>query len=549
MTEPSTHVDKNWWRGGVIYQIYPRSFYDTTGNGVGDINGITEKLGHIASLGVDAIWISPFMKSPMKDFGYDVADYKSVDPVFGNLDDFKNLISRAHALNLKVMIDMVWSHSSDQHDWFKESATSRDNSKADWYVWADPKPDGTPPNNWLSYFGGPAWTWSAKRGQYYLHHFLKEQPSLNLWNDDLRAAIRDTADFWLDMGVDGFRLDVAHAYLYDKDLRDNPVRAPEDPFPSDIPASNPMSFQKRIYSMCTAENIQMLEHIRQHTDKYEARCLLGEAGGDDSEAVAISYVQDGGLHFAYTFALLGSSMQKNDVASVIERVEQKIGKGWLCWSTSNHDFARPVTRMNPPKGLEKEAALLNMALALSLRGSYCMFQGEELGLPQAQLSLEELQDPYDIMLYPEHAGRDGSRTPIPWEATEKNAGFSKADKTWLPVKSDHVTLSVSLQDKDENSVLNHYRDFIHYRKESRLLKEGDIKLLETHSDILIFERSHDSERLICIYNISASPDSIELTSIDRTNTSLISEISHGAALDNFHLSLSPYGYAFLKDKS
>lgn len=537
----------NWWRGGVIYQIYPRSYYDTDGNGIGDLNGILEKLDYVGSLGVDAIWISPFFKSPMKDFGYDVADYKAVDPIFGNLDEFKQILDKAHSLGLKVLIDMVWSHTSDQHDWFKESKLDKTNNKADWYVWADCKPDGTPPNNWLSYFGGAAWTWCAKREQYYMHHFLCTQPSLNLWNEEVRKAIYDTADFWLNLGVDGFRLDVAHAYLHDPELKDNPIKGEDDPWPSDMPSSNPMARQKRLHSMCTEYNIQMIESIRAHVDKYDDRCLLGEVGGDDSETTAISYVQgDKALHFAYTTGLLGSPMNKSDIAGAIERVESKINDGWICWSTNNHDFKRVVSRINPPAGLEREAALLNMAIGLSMRGSYCLYQGEELGLPQADVAFEDLQDPYDITLYPEHAGRDGSRTPIPWEASAKNAGFSNAAKTWLPVPADHAALSVDLQEKDPHSTLNHYRDFLSYRKSHPVLSAGEIELIDTHSDFLVYERLTDGARLLCIFNVSPNATSIEMTWPENKDLSLVPEISHGSTLEDLHLEFEPYGYAFLK---
>ncbi len=538
----------NWWRGGVIYQIYPRSFYDTSNNGVGDLKGIIQKLDHIASLGVDAIWISPFMKSPMKDFGYDVSDYKSVDPVFGDLDDFKNLLDKAHGLGLKVLIDMVWSHSSDQHDWFKESTSTRDNAKADWYVWADPKADGTAPNNWLSWFGGPAWTWSAKRRQYYLHHFLKEQPALNLWNPDVRAAIKDTAAFWLDMGVDGFRLDVANLYLADKHLRDNPSRPEGEPLPVDPPPSNPIIFQIRQYSVNQPENIDLVEEIRAFVDQWPDRCLLAEAGCcEDSELTAAQYTQQNKrFSQAYSFTLLASDMSKQPIINAMTHVGKIIEDGWMCWATSNHDFARPVTRMNPPKDLQHKAALLNMAIGLSLRGSYCMFQGEELGLPQAQLTFEELQDPYDKALYPEHAGRDGSRTPIPWEYSKPNCGFSNAEKTWLPVYPEHVFLSVDLQEKNADSTLNHYRNFIAYRKNSDILKTGDVELLDAHSDILAFERRLGDKRILCLYNISQNENSIELTAMGYFSVRLIEEISHGSVLTDLHLDFNSYGYAFFE---
>ncbi len=540
-------TDTNWWRGAVIYQIYPRSFCDTNSDGIGDLNGIIRKLDYVASLGVDAIWISPFFKSPMKDFGYDVADYKSVDPIFGNIEEFRKLLTRAHELGLKVLVDMVWSHTSDQHEWFVESKRDKKNAKADWYVWSDCKPDGTVPNNWLSYFGGPAWTWDAKREQYYMHHFLSSQPSLNLWNADVQKAVFDTADFWLEMGVDGFRLDVAHAYLHDPNLRDNPVRAASDPWPSDMPSSNPMARQQRLYSMCTVDNIKFINNIRAHVDQYADRCLLGEVGGNDSESTAISYVQgNDALHFAYTTGLLGSHMSKRDISGAIDRVESKINDGWICWATNNHDFKRVVSRINPPAGFEKQAALLNMALGLSLRGSYCLYQGEELGLPQAELAFEDLRDPYDITLYPEHAGRDGTRTPMPWDHSAANAGFSSAAKTWLPVFPAHVPLSVDMQKQDRASVLHHYRTFLTFRKNNEVMRTGDIELVSAPGDILIFERLLADKKIICIYNLSSSPSTLSLADCGYEGRAPIAEISEGGTLAGSSLSLKPYGYTFLR---
>ena len=543
---------KNWWKGAVIYQVYPRSYNDIDGNGIGDLKGITEKLPYISSLGVDAIWISPFFKSPMKDFGYDVADYKSVDPIFGTLDDFRELLDRAHSLGLKVLIDMVWSHSSDQHEWFKESSSSRDNAKADWYVWSDPKADGTPPNNWLSWFGGPAWTWSAKRRQYYLHHFLKEQPAFNMWNAEVRAGIKDIAAFWLDMGVDGFRLDVANLYLSDLHLRDNPARPEGEPLPLDPPPSNPIIFQIRKYSVNQPENLDWIEELRQFIDQWDDRCLLAEAGCcEDSELTAAQYTQsEKRFSQAYSFTLLASNMSKAPVLSAVSYVESIIGDGWMCWATSNHDFARPVSRIAPPEGLEKHAALMNMALGLSLRGSYCMFQGEELGLPQAQLTFDQLRDPYDIALYPEHAGRDGSRTPMPWVENAPQAGFSTAAQTWLPIPADHYPLSVDAQERDIHSTLHHYRRFLAFRNHSEILKTGDIDLIDAPGHVMVFERSIKKligrDRITCVFNMSPLPSTLELRGIERDGAILIPDISSGVEVIDMHVKLAPYGYAFFR---
>ncbi|MFN3826736.1 MAG: alpha-amylase family glycosyl hydrolase [Micavibrio sp.] len=499
-----------WWRGCVVYQIYPRSFMDSNGDGVGDLAGIQQKLDYVASLGVDAIWISPFFKSPMKDFGYDVSDYRDVDPVFGSLDDFKAVLNKAHDLGLKVLIDQVWSHTSDQHDWFKESRQNKDNSKADWYVWKDPQPDGTAPNNWLSYFGGPAWTWDSRREQYYLHHFLKEQPSLNYWCPEVREAIKRTAAFWLDMGVDGFRLDVAHAYVCDPQHRSNPARLPDEPYPTDVPASNPMARQKRLYSMDVPENIEWIEELGAFISQWPDRCLLAEAGGDDSERTAARYTQ-GGKRFsmAYSFGLVGTTMAHQDIIRAVSRVENLIGDGWVCWATSNHDFKRVASRLEGDAPLQDKAFFATI-LGLCLRGSYCLYQGEELGLPQAELAFEDLQDPYDIMLYPEHVGRDGCRTPMPWLSGGSQAGFSTARKTWLPIPPAHMGLAVDLQQGDEQSVLSRLREFLLWRKQNDVLRTGDLGVINVAAPFIALQRTKGEEAYICLFNASAEEQGIDL---------------------------------------
>jgi alpha-glucosidase len=493
---------KDWWRGAVIYQIYPRSFKDSNGDGIGDLNGITEKLPYIADLGVDAIWISPFFKSPMKDFGYDVSDYYDVDPIFGNIEDFKKLINEAHSFNIKVLIDQVWSHCSKDHAWFKESAKDKKNSKHDWFVWADPKPDGTAPNNWLSYFGGPAWTWDSQREQYYLHHFLPAQPNLNLWNPNVRQTIKDISSFWLNLGVDGFRLDAIQTYLSDKNLRDNPPCLPNDV--TDIPTSNPMSRQKRIYTSNLPETFDFIEEIRNFVDQWPNKCLLAEVGGEDADRQAARYTQGNKRsHLAYSFGLVGSSLTKSQVMGMVDKIEKVIDDGWICWATSNHDYKRVASRPNwgAPTHVTAKIAL---AISLSLRGSYCMYQGEELGLPQAELELHELVDPYDIMLYPNHVGRDGCRTPMPWDSTKNHLGFSETiQKTWLPVSSLHKPLSVNIQEIEQSSLLHFTKKFLQWRKEQPTMIHGDINLIEVDDgDILIFERVLNSEKILCAYNLS-----------------------------------------------
>jgi alpha-glucosidase len=536
-------MSQTLWYHGVIYQIYPRSFYDTTGNGVGDLRGIFEKLPYIASLGVDAVWISPFFKSSMKDFGYDVSDYCAPDPLFGTLDDVQTVIDRAHELGLKIMFDMVWAHTSDQHPWFVESRSNKDNDKSDWYIWRDAKPDGTAPNNWLSYFGGPAWTWDSRREQYYLHQFLTSQPQLNFWNDNVKQAAFDTARFWLDRGVDGFRLDVAHAYLVDKDLRDNPART--SGATSDIPSSNPMSRQVRLYNANIPENMNVIRDIRALMNEYDNRCALAEAGGEDSEAVAASYANgDDKLHLAYSFGLVGSRMTAPVVRGVIEKIESVIDAGRICNATSNHDFKRAISRYTDNEMHFDSVARLNMALGLTLRGSYCLYQGEELGLPQAELSFDQLQDPYDKMLYPLHVGRDGCRTPMVWNHDKSHGGFTSSDTPWLPVPDVHHSRAVDVQETQQNSVLNAYKRFLNFRKHSDILLKGSIKIIYADDNMLVYERTLNDKKIICVFNISDKQNSYVLNDTCK----LRDDLSHGVTQLGAQISFAPYAAGIFESK-
>ena len=529
------------WYHGVIYQIYPRSFYDTNNDGVGDLKGILEKLPYVASLGVDAVWISPFFKSPMKDFGYDVADYCAPDPLFGSLDDVQKVIDKAHELGLKIMFDMVWAHTSDQHEWFVESRTDKDNQFSDWYFWRDAKADGTAPNNWLSYFGGPAWTWDSRREQYYLHQFLTSQPQLNLWNEDAKKAVFDTARFWLDRGVDGFRLDVAHAYLVDKDLRDNPPRV--SGVTADIPSSNPMSRQVRLYNANIPENMNIIREIRGLMNEYDDRCALAESGGEDSEGGAAAMVNaPDRLHLAYSFGLVGSQMNAPHIKKFIKKIEDVIGAGRICHATSNHDFKRAISRYTDKPEFFDAVARLNMLLGLTLRGSYCLYQGEELGYPQAELSFEQLQDPYDKMLYPAHVGRDGCRTPIAWKNADKYGGFTKGDTPWLPVVPAHTARAVDVQESDERSVLNAYRRMIEFRKSSEILLKGSIEILDSQENILIYERDYKGKKIICGFNMSDKP----VSSVFAFKGVLNKDLSHGTLMQNDQLLFEAYGCALIE---
>ncbi|HYS13592.1 MAG TPA: alpha-glucosidase family protein [Burkholderiaceae bacterium] len=491
----------DWWRGAVIYQIYPRSFADSNGDGIGDLAGITAKLDYVARLGVDGVWLSPFFTSPMKDFGYDISDYRDVDPMFGSLQDFDQLLRRAHELGLKVVIDQVYSHTSDQHRWFKESRTDRDNPKADWYVWAQPKLDGTPPNNWLSVFGGSAWQWDTRRRQYYLHNFLSSQPDLNLHNDEVQDQLLAAGKFWLDRGVDGFRMDAVNFCFHDRQLRDNPPWGDRPRTASAQPLANPYAFQQHCYDKTQPENIAFLGRLRALLDEYPAKTSVGEIDSDDSFATMAEYTRGSDrLHMAYAFSLLTKTFSAQHIRTTVETLEASIGDGWPCWSLGNHDVTRVLTRWG---GANAPAAFAKVLVALlgSLRGTICIYQGEELALPEADVPFELLQDPFGITFWPEIKGRDGCRTPMPWTANGKFAGFSGA-AAWLPIADQHRERAVDVQEKSAESALNSYRRFLAWRRQHPALQQGNIQFIDAPENGLALVREHAKEKIIAAFNLS-----------------------------------------------
>jgi len=493
---PRQAVACPWWKGAVIYQIYPRSFADSNGDGIGDLKGATAHLDHVAGLGCDAVWISPFFTSPMKDFGYDVADYCGVDPIFGTLADFDELVARAHALGLRVMIDQVYSHSSIEHRWFVESRSSRDNNKADWYVWADPRPDGAPPNNWQSVFGGPSWTWDARRGQYYLHNFLSEQPDLNVRHPEVQQALLDVARFWLDRGVDGFRLDALNFAMHDPALTDNP------PVANPARRTRPFDFQHHLYNQGHADITPFIQRIRAQTDRYPGRFTLAEVGGEQAAREMKQFTHGSArLHSAYGFDYLyADALTPVVVRGAIGIWGGDPDEGWPSWAFSNHDAPRFASRWWPSPDRPRFVRTALMLL-VALRGNVVLYQGEELGLPHAQVPFEHLQDPEAIANWPQTLGRDGARTPMPWNS-EPDAGFGSTSP-WLPVDPAHLPLSVAAQQNDSGSVLDWTRRMIALRRNSAALREGSIRLLDERSDqIVAFEREQDGERLRCVFNLS-----------------------------------------------
>jgi alpha-glucosidase len=486
-----------WWRGASIYQIYPRSFADTNDNGVGDLAGITQRLDYVSSLGVDAIWLSPFFTSPMKDFGYDVADYCDVDPIFGTLADFDALAERAHSLGLKLIIDQVYSHSSDRHPWFRESRSSRTNSRADWYVWADAKADGSPPNNWQSVFGGPAWTWDARRGQYYLHNFLSEQPDLNLHNRNVQDALLEVARFWLDRGVDGFRIDAINFAMHDPELRDNPPAL-------DVgKRTRPFDFQQHIYNQSHADIVKFVERLRGVTDSYGDRFTLAEVGGDHALGEMRAYTQGSArLSSAYGFDFLYAD--KLTPALVVRVAEEwPEDAGWPTWAFENHDAPRAISRWSDDAHGDA-LARAKMLLLCTLRGSIILYQGEELGLPQGDVPFDRLQDPEAIANWPHTLSRDGARTPMPWSANAPHLGFSKGEP-WLPTSDSHCALAVDVQESESQSLLQFTRDCLQFRNAHPALRTGAMRIEQSGEQMLVFERAEGAERLRCTFNLSDQP--------------------------------------------
>ncbi|MGI8561584.1 MAG: alpha-glucosidase family protein [Luteimonas sp.] len=531
---------EHWWRGAVIYQIYPRSFLDSDGDGVGDLPGIIARLDYVASLGVDAIWISPFFRSPMADFGYDIADYRDVDPLFGTLDDFDRLLARAHALGLKVMIDQVPSHTSIEHPWFRESRESHDNDKADWYVWADARPDGTPPNNWLSIFGGVAWQWEPRRGQYFLHNFLASQPDLNFHNPLVREATLDNVRFWLDKGVDGLRLDAINFCFHDAQLRDNPPKPPELRTGRGFSPDNPYAFQYHHHNNTRPENLGFLEELRALMDRYPDVAALGEISSEASLATLAEYVGERRLHMGYSFELLTDDRSAAYIRRTVETLEAKMPHGWPCWAISNHDVQRAVTRWG---GADPDPALAAQLVALlcSLRGSVCLYQGEELGLGEAEVPFEALRDPYGISFWPNFKGRDGCRTPMPWDGGA-SAGFSSSEP-WLPIPDEHRARSVAVQERDPGSPLNLARRFLAWRRGQQALVDGAIRFLDADEPLLAFVRGAGDAAVLAVFNLSDAPVAWTL-SAGLSPRALEGHGQRDGTLDAATLRLPPHGAHF-----
>ncbi|MBK8022716.1 MAG: DUF3459 domain-containing protein [Chloroflexi bacterium] len=497
-----------WWQTGVIYQVYPRSFQDSNGDGIGDLNGVIQRLDYLHALGIDALWLSPFYPSPMADFGYDVADYVDVDPIFGTLADFDRLVSEAHRRDLRIIIDIVPNHSSAEHPWFKESRPSRTSPKRDWYVWADAKPDGSPPNNWLSNFGGSAWEWDEATGQYYLHSFLPEQPDLNWRNPALRQAMFDAIRFWLDRDVDGLRIDVAHAVMKDPDLRDDP------PNPDPAAAFKPMGDYNsllHIHSKGHADTHGVYRELRQILDSYSTgerpRFAVGEIHLFDWLEWASYYGADlDELHMPYNFSLLFAPWSAQAVRKVIDEVDRAVPPGgWPNFVLSNHDEHRLASRIGV------EAARGAMLLLLSLRGTPTIYYGEELGMEDVPIPPELEQDPWGLRVQGVGVGRDPERTPMQWDSSA-NAGFADAGvHPWLPVAADYQTNNVAAQEQDPCSMLSLTRCLLALRRATPALHAGGYQSIDQANDqCFLFERRAGSDRWWVAINFSGSEQVVKL---------------------------------------
>ncbi|MFZ5668778.1 MAG: alpha-amylase family glycosyl hydrolase [Pseudomonadota bacterium] len=491
-----------WWRGATVYQIYIRSFRDSNGDGHGDLQGVIEKLDYLADLGVDALWLSPVHPSPDRDWGYDVADYEGVHPDYGTAADLEALIAAAHARGLKVLLDEVLAHTSDEHPWFRESLRGGD--KADWYVWADLKDDGTAPNNWLSAFGGPAWAYQPLRRKAYHHKFLRQQPKLNWRCADARAAALAVLDHWLEKGVDGFRLDVAGAYLHDADLTDNPVETSDASWRWSAAAN----FQKHWNDSNLAENIEALAEVRRTVERRADRFVFGEFS-EEAERCGGFAAPDEGLHSGYSFHLLHARrLEPRFIRGHYDRLARH-PRHWPCVSFCNHDVPRTASRFGDPT---PALARLLLAALLCLRGTVLLYQGEELGLPEADLARDQLRDPVGDLYWPAHKGRDGCRTPMPWSPGAHH-GFSTA-APWLPAAPEHAGLTVAEQAADPGSTLNFTRALLALRRATPALRLGEIRFLDAPEPLLAFERAWGDERLLCQFNMGG--EAIEADGAGRT---------------------------------
>ena len=523
-----TGTDRPWWRSAVIYQIYPRSFQDSDGDGVGDLAGITARLDHVATLGIDAIWISPIYPSPMADFGYDVADHTGVDPLFGTLADFDRLLEQAHARGLKVLLDFVPNHSSDRHPWFLESRSSRENPKRDWYIWRDPKPEGGdswgPPNNWISDFGGPAWEWDAATGQYYYHAMMREQPDLNWRNPALKAAMLDAMRFWFDRGVDGFRIDILWHLIKAEGLPDNPVNADWHP---GLPERD---MRHQLHSTDQPEVHALAAEMRAIADRHDA-LLVGEIYLPIERVMAYyGTPAQPGVHLPFNFQLIDAAWDARSLAWTIAAYEAMLPAGaWPNWVLGNHDQPRVAARLGA-----RQARVAAMLL-LTLRGTPTLYQGDEIGIGKVAIPADRMVDPRGRE-GDGSFGRDPARTPMAWDATAQ-AGFTTGEP-WLPLHDDWPTRNVAEEAKNPASMLSLHRRLLALRRAHPALAIGDMAMLAAEGDVLAFTRMHGTTRLVVALNLGGTPQRLAFANAHRLRV-LLSTTPYVVALHDVEIRLAP----------
>lgn len=486
-----------WWEKGIIYQIYPRSFKDTNGDGIGDLPGITEKLDYLKDLGIQGIWISPFYPSPMADFGYDVSDYRGIHPSFGSMEDFDKLIKEVHQRDLKLILDFVPNHTSEAHPWFKESRKSKDNPKRNWYIWKDPKPDGSPPNNWLSEFGGGAWEYDEKTEQYYYHAYLKEQPDLNWRNPDVQEAMLDNMRFWLEKGVDGFRVDVMWHIMKDGQFRDNPPNPDYD--------EEKMSPYRKLlatYSTDQPEVHDIVAQMRNLLDEFGDRVLIGEIYLPINQLVAYYGRDNSGAHLPFNFQLIKLDWDAEKIGAAIDEYEGSLPEGgWPNWVLGNHDKSRVASRV----GLEQ--ARVAAMLLLTSRGTPTMYYGDEIGMLDVPIAPEEVQDPHEKNVPGKGLGRDPERTPMQWDSS-KNAGFTHGEP-WLPLMHDYENINVEAEWDRQGSMLQLYRKLINFRQQSTALTVGKYYPVHSRGGILAYSRKSEDKEFLIILNFRSSTGKFE----------------------------------------
>ena len=500
-----------WWQRGIIYEVYPRSFMDSDADGVGDLAGLISRLDYLRWLGVDAVWLSPIFPSPMKDFAYDVAGYTAIDPLFGTSADFDHLIQAAHARDLRIILDFVPNHSSDQHPWFIESRSARDNPKRDWYIWHDPAPDGRPPNNWLSCFGGSAWECDPHTGQYYYHAFLREQPDLNWRNPEVVEAMLNALRFWLERSVDGIRVDVLWHLIKDDEFRDNPPnlnwREGMDPYNRLVP----------LYTTDRPEVHGVIAQMRRLVDQYDARVLIGEIYLPIDRLVKYYGTDLNGVHLPFNFELLLTRWRSGDIARIIAEYEAALPKrGWPNWVLGNHDRPRIASRVGSAQ------ARLAAMLLLTLRGTPTLYYGDEIGMRDVRIPPDKIRDPFEKNVPGRGLGRDPQRTPMQWSAAQ-NAGFTDGEP-WLPIAKDHVLANVETQRDDPNSMLTLYHQLIDLRRGDPALEVGSFELVTAKRDLLVYIRRAGKRAFLIALNFGQEPTSIDV--LDKAKSAQIALSTH-----------------------